>query len=246
MLCDDLELRGRTGRGVVESVQLGHVRPTLDGVDVVGRDMTKTGPQGPVFVNVDIRVAANALAAVVGPSGSGRTSFLLALCGRLRLTAGQLHVAGHPLPARATTVRELVAPARLRPGMELEQRLRVHESVRERESINDLDERATTRAFEFLELDHIDRNSLVSELPPVDQLLLALALTIADRPAGVVVDDVESGLPSADQERAWSALRAVSRTGITVLASATVAPEDLIAVRLRDKKTETHSEERGK
>ena len=51
-----------------------------------------------IFRDVDLTVAPGALAAVVGPAGSGRSSLLLTLAGRMRSTAGTLSVLGHKKP----------------------------------------------------------------------------------------------------------------------------------------------------
>ncbi|TVT23945.1 ABC transporter ATP-binding protein, partial [Amycolatopsis rhizosphaerae] len=57
------------------------------GAAVTARGLGVRGPRGPVFENVDLEVPAGGFLVVHGPGGSGRTSLLLALSGRLRLTA---------------------------------------------------------------------------------------------------------------------------------------------------------------
>src|SRR5690349_6572758 len=68
--------------------------------------------------DLDLRVGAGETVAVTGPPGSGRTSTLLALAGRLRLTTGRIdfggtaslaHVPGVTDPEPVFTVREHVA-----------------------------------------------------------------------------------------------------------------------------------------
>src|SRR6476660_5084345 len=55
------------------------------------------GNAGWIFRDVDLRLPAGSLTAVVGPAGCGRSSLLLALAGRMRPTAGSLSVLGHNL-----------------------------------------------------------------------------------------------------------------------------------------------------
>lgn len=88
---------------------------TAAGVDVVARGASVRGPRGPVFEGVDLDVPAGGLLAVHGPAGSGRTSLLLALAGRMRLSGGAVRVGGHVLPAEGRRVRRLVAVARAAP-----------------------------------------------------------------------------------------------------------------------------------
>lgn len=195
----------------------------VDGVSVTARGITARGPEGTVFENVSAHVEPGSLATVVGHSGTGRTSMLLALSGRLRLVAGHLEVSGHVLPAQARAVRRLVAPARLRPGFELERHLRVREMVGERRITTGVTGDAVDAAFDLVGLDPAP-DALVGELHPGGQLLVAVALGAAEAPAGLLVDDVDLGLPQAARTRVWAALRAVARTGTTVLASAADPP----------------------
>ena len=48
----------------------------VDGVSIVARGITATGPEGIVFENVDARVYPGELAVIVGEGGTGRTSLL--------------------------------------------------------------------------------------------------------------------------------------------------------------------------
>ncbi|MER7082440.1 ABC transporter ATP-binding protein, partial [Saccharopolyspora kobensis] len=75
-----------------------------------------------------------------------------------------------------------------------------------------------------------DRSALIDELHPADRLLLAVALAIAPSPAGILVDDVDVGLPLPSRARVWAALHEVTRTGMTVLASAADAPSGDVEV----------------
>ncbi|GAA0510678.1 hypothetical protein GCM10011581_00680 [Saccharopolyspora subtropica] len=204
----------------------------VDGVNILARGIAACGPEGVVFANLDLRVEPGELAVIAGPGGSGRTSLLLALSGRLRLVAGHLEVSGHVLPAQAAAVRQLIRPARLRPGCELEDRHRVREAITERRLISGASHEAVAGALALVGIDP-DRAALVGDLHPADQLLLAVALTAAGTPSGILVDDVDAGLPLAARSRVWAALREVTRTGTTVLATATDPPSgDAAVIRL--------------
>lgn len=213
----------------------------IEGVGILGRGLTATGPLGSVFENIDLRVEPGSLAIVSGASGSGRTSMLLALSGRLRLVAGHLKVSGLVLPYRARTVRKLVVPARFSPGFDLEPRHSVRQVVRERRAISKVSRESLDDAFALVGVESRP-SALIGDLHPAERLLLAVALAAAERPAGMLVDDVDLGLPAASRQRAWSALREVAATGTTVLTSATEPPSggDVTMVRLSSETPDTN------
>lgn len=186
--------------------------------------MSVRGPRGAVFENLDLRVGAGGLLVVHGPGGSGRTSLLLALAARMRLSGGTVRVGGHVLPRAARRVRDLVAVARAEPAVGLDGNLRVSELVAERRW---LDRRLTSRrvAEAFAVLGVRPRHSdLVRDLSRADELLLATALALAGHPAAIVVDDVGLGCGADDRAHLWQALSRVCATGCTVLAAAADAP----------------------
>jgi len=196
-------------------------------VGIVARRITARGPLGPAFQAVDLEAEPGSLVAVAGPGGSGRTSLLLALAGRLRLVAGQLTVGGYRLPVRSAAVRRLVAVARARPAIDLDQRLRVRELIVERRLIawRSASAESIAAALGLLGIDP-PGDALVCDLHPAEQTLLACALAVATDPGAVVVDDVDEGLEPGDVPWVWRALRAVAGTGCTVVASAGAPPPD--------------------
>lgn len=198
---------------------------SVSSVGIVARRITACGPLGTAFESVDLEAEPGDLVAVTGPAGSGRSSLLLAVAGRLRLVAGELIVGGYRLPMRSPAVRKLVAVARARPAIDLDQRLRVEELIVERCVTAP---RSTTgaRVAAALRLLGIDppRDALLFELHPAEQTLLACALAVATGPGAVVVDDVDEGLEPGDVPWVWRALHAVAGTGCTVVASAGAPP----------------------
>ncbi|GAB3552807.1 ABC-type cobalamin/Fe3+-siderophores transport system ATPase subunit [Actinopolyspora lacussalsi] len=193
------------------------------GVAITARGISVRGPLGPVFSNVDAEIRPGELATVTGPSGTGRTALLLTLSGRLRPITGTIEVDGRSLPKGAKRARTLIAPARLRPGFELEGRWRVREAVRERRITTKVDHDDISDAFDLVGIDP-EPEAVIDSLHPGERLLLAVALGMAALPAGLLVDDVELGLPEAARTRVWAALEAIADAGTTVLASNTDPP----------------------
>jgi ABC-type multidrug transport system ATPase subunit len=199
------------------------------GVGIVARSITARGPLGPAFQAVDLEAEPGSLVAVTGPGGSGRSCLLLALAGRLRLVAGQLTVGGQHLPKRSSAVRRLVAVARVRPAIDLEQHLRVQELMAERSLVapRSASPASIAAALSLLGIDP-PRDALLRDLHPAEQTLLACALAVATAPGAIVIDDVDQGLEPGDVPWVWRALRAVAGTGTgcTVVASAGAPPPD--------------------
>ncbi|MFD8543302.1 ATP-binding cassette domain-containing protein [Streptomyces sp. NPDC059649] len=179
-----------------------------------------------MFEGVDLEVPAGGLLVAHGPAGCGRTSLLLALAGRMRLSGGAIRVGGYVLPAAGRRVRATVAVARAAPAVALEGRLRVKEVMAERRLTGaGVTERRIREAFETVGI--APRGSdLVEDLGPLQALLLATALALAERPGALVVDDVDEGLPPDAHGSVWQALDRVrnSGPGPTVLAGCVRTP----------------------
>ncbi len=197
----------------------------VHGEAVTARGISVRGPRGPVFENVDVVVPAGGLLVVHGPAGSGRTSVLLALAGRMRLGTGALRVGRHRAPgAGAGRVRRSVAVARADGAVAAEGRLRVRELVAERCWLEKgVTRRQVVEAARLLGL-HLRGTTLVEDLPPLEALLLDVALALAARPPVLVVDAVDRDCPDGDRALAWRALATVAATGCTVLAAAAQPP----------------------
>ena len=92
---------------------------------------------GWIFQDINLTLRPSSVAAIVGPAGTGRTSLLLALAGRMEANTGSLTVAGHCLRDRPKNVRAVTAVARAGRSVGPEPRLTVSESVTERCLIED-------------------------------------------------------------------------------------------------------------
>ncbi|MFD8706800.1 ATP-binding cassette domain-containing protein [Kitasatospora sp. NPDC059648] len=202
----------------------------IAGVDVVARGASVRGPRGAVFENLDLRVDPGGLLVVHGPGGSGRTTVLLALAGRMRLDGGAVQVGGAVLPRNGRRVRELVAVARAEPAVGLDPDLRVRELVAERRWLSRrLSAAQVAEAFAVLGIE-VDHRTPVRDLPPVEALGVAVALALATRPAVVVADDVDRGCPAEDRTRVWRLLGRACRVGCTVLAGAVDPPASAVGL----------------
>lgn len=170
--------------------------------------------QGWVFRDVDLVLPAGSVAAIAGPSGSGRTMLLLSLAGRAKSSTGELRV--NDAASRAD-IRRQVTVARATGAVELDPDLTVGDSRREAGLLfygADLD-----WAEKLVGLDINNAASAIGDLAPDDAALFALALAASARPAAVVLDDVDAHTTPDQQRRIWAALAAVAGAGITTVAS---------------------------
>ena len=128
---------------------------------------------------------------------------------------------------RSPAVRRLVAVARVRPAIDLDQRLRVQELITERRLLSggQAGDGSLADALGLLRIDP-PRDALLADLHPAEQVLLACALSVATEPGAIVIDDVDQGLEPGDLPWVWRALRAVAGTGCTVVASASAPPPE--------------------
>lgn len=179
--------------------------------------------QGWVYRDIGLSLATGEMAAVVGPSGSGRTMLLLTLAGRAKPSAGELRVG---VATARPDIRGLVNVARATGAVELDPDLTVGDSRREAGLLfygTDLAE-----AEDLVGL-NLDSATVVGDLAADDAALFALALAACGRPAALVLDDVDLRTTPAQQDRIWAALRAVADSGIAVVASALAAGSSVVA-----------------
>jgi ABC-type branched-subunit amino acid transport system ATPase component len=183
--------------------------------------LTKSGW---VFKDIDLTLRPASVAAIVGPSGTGRSCLLLALSGRMEPNTGTLTVAGHNFSDKPSTVRSLTAVARIGSVVGPEPGLTVRESINERCLIENVD--TTIGRTRFLEACAalrvtFDPQVLVASLIVDQAMLLAVALACVRVSAVIVLDDLDRGVSAAMQQVILDALIRLAKTGPTIILSTT-------------------------
>ncbi len=154
--------------------------------------------------DLDLVIEAGEAVAVAGPPGSGRTSTLLALARRLRLSVGTVslsgtaalgHVAGVNDPEPVFTVRE---------------------HVRERLALLG----RSRREAATVDLHGLDPESQGRDLTPYQKQVLGLILARLAKPALIALDGVDSGLDAGEQAALWALLGELTAEGVAVLVTA--------------------------
>jgi ABC-type multidrug transport system ATPase subunit len=191
--------------------------PVIDAADVGVRTY-----RGWVYSGFGLHASAGQVIAIAGQGGSGRTSVLLTLGGRMRASQGSLRVCGHTLPRAAARVRALTSVGRIGGAAELEPGLRVTDHVRERALAGRV--RPAKTAFEaavdVVKAD-LPPRQLVGELEPWAATAFALTLALMGSRQLILLDDLDAGADADSQAWLWQAARRVAETGPCVIATTT-------------------------
>lgn len=175
---------------------------------------------------LDLDVPQGSLVVVEGTAGSGRSTLLLALTGRMRGVGGELEVAGVP-GTQGRRLRARTSVARISDLIDVDDPLTVTECVTERCLTDGVPAAQGSRRMSLLEDElgfRVPREETVGDLSQLVRTLL-LVLLAQLRPADLVVlDDLDTRLSPADQELALAHLARFAATGPTVVVSTISAP----------------------
>jgi len=166
-----------------------------------------------LFQDLDVSAGPGDLVAVVGPPGSGRTTLLLALARRFRLSAGKVAIDGVPALGY---VPEVTAP---------EPVFTVAEHVRERLVLTG------GKKGEPVDLLGLDPEIKGRDLTPYEKQVLGLVLARLSNPALIALDGLDDGLDAAEQAALLKQLAEIAATGTAVVFTARdIDPESVTTV----------------
>ncbi|MDH6627095.1 ABC-2 type transport system ATP-binding protein [Streptomyces sp. LBL] len=227
----------------------------MGGIRITAEGLGLRGPRGWVFRDLGVDAEPGSLIAVTGPSGSGRTSLLLALTGRMKATEGTAAVGTARLPKQLGAVRRVSALAHVPGVTDLDPALTVGEHLYERAllqrryggSLRELLRPRAERAHETklfvdsalttagLAPEALPKGSrtAVRDLERVEALRLSVALALVGRPGLLGVDDTDLKLSGAERAEVWELLTSIAEAGTTVLAVCAEAPEGAVTVPTR-------------
>jgi ABC-2 type transport system ATP-binding protein len=157
-----------------------------------------------LFHDLDVTVEPGEVVAVVGPPGSGRTTLLLALAQRFRLSAGRVTVDG---PAALGHVPDVSAP---------EPVFTVAEHVRERLALLG----RSRRDADSVDLRGLDPETKGRDLTPYEKQVLGLVLAQLANPVVIALDGFEEGLDARERADLLRLLTEIAATGPAVLLTA--------------------------
>ncbi|ETK33585.1 ABC transporter ATP-binding protein [Microbispora sp. ATCC PTA-5024] len=213
-------------------------RAAFAGAEVRARGLGLRGRHGWVYRDVTLDAGPGTLTAVQGEAGSGRTSLLLTLAGRMRHGEGTLAVGGHTSPRAIRRVAALGLFPDVNPLDDaLSVREHLHERMRPhgllwRRGNGDVVTPALARAgLDPAALPEGDR-TLARDLTRDQAVRLGIALALLDGPGLLLVDDFDDGIPADGRHALWATLRGLADAGLTVVAACTDAREAAEAASL--------------
>lgn len=199
---------------------------------ITARGLALGSRRGPVYGPLDLDVPTGWVVAVVGPQGSGRTSLLLTLAGRLRPTSGTVTVLGTDGVRHARFVQRHAAVAGFAAIDDLDGGLRVRELIKERADLvvplwrrplHVTDAAYTDLVTHVFGAATLDLDVMVADLSALGLARLRVLLAMIGRPQLVVVDDVDAVRDPAEQRELWRTLQRICGAGVTVVAATTSA-----------------------
>jgi ABC-2 type transport system ATP-binding protein len=168
-----------------------------------------------VFRDLEILIEPGDLVAVTGPPGSGRTTALLCLAGRLRLSEGSVDL------LRGRAALGFV------PGVsDPEPVMTVDEHVRERSALLGLPN-------VDVPLLGLDPQAQGRQLGPFQRHLLGIVLALMEDPRLIALDGVDEGLDAGERTRLREVLHEVTDAGVAVIVTARNLDDDDVTTEVR-------------
>ena len=192
-----------------------------------GQAVVATGVRkrfGPVeaLAGLDVQVRSGEIYGLLGPNGSGKTTFIRCLAGLLRPDAGSITVLGQrPLAAvQAGRVGYMTQAAALYGDLSIDENLSFFARL---EGLTNADDRAASvlRTVDLLDR----RRSVVSTLSGGMRTRLSLAIALLHEPDLLLLDEPTVGVDPVLRQELWTHLRSLAGGGTTILVSSHVMDE---------------------
>ena len=171
-----------------------------------------------VVDGVTVRLDDGALAGILGPNGSGKTTTIRMLCGLMMPTAGDATVVGLDVRKQSEAIRRRIGYMSQRFG--LYEDLTVAENLRFYASVYGLHgaELAARVKETLADLGLTERSGqLAAALSGGWKQRLALACAIAHRPDLVFLDEPTAGVDPASRRLLWRWIYSLAERGTTIL-----------------------------
>lgn len=191
-------------------------------VAVAAQDVRKRFGAVEALRGLDLAVRAGEIYGLLGPNGSGKTTFIRCVAGLLRPEKGTLTVLGQTPRAAVTSGRVgymTQAPA-LYGELSVQENLRFFAAL---ESVPGAEQRIeeALRAVDLLDR----RKSVVNTLSGGMRTRVSIAATFLHHPSLLLLDEPTVGVDPVLRHELWSRFRRLAAAGITILVSSHVMDE---------------------
>jgi branched-chain amino acid transport system ATP-binding protein len=177
---------------------------------------------GPIEVvhAIDMDVAAGECVALIGWSGSGKTTFMKTVVGLLRASSGEIIYEGRdliPLPAHLYVTRGI---AMVPEGRHLFAGMSVYENILV--GAHTVDNRASiaeqeSLIFELFPILEQRRDQIAGTLSGGEQQMCAIGRALMSQPRLLLIDELSLGLAPIVVSRLVEALTAIRKLGTTII-----------------------------
>ncbi|MDP9282243.1 MAG: ABC transporter ATP-binding protein [Chloroflexota bacterium] len=171
---------------------------------------------------LDLRIRAGEIYGLLGPNGSGKTTFIRCVAGLLRPEGGTLTVLGGTPRAAVSAGRVgyMTQAAALYGDLSVQENLSFFAAL---QGVKHADERIeeALRTVDLLER----RRSVVNTLSSGMRTRVSLAATLLHRPSLLLLDEPTVGVDPLLRQEFWAHFRKLASSGITMLVSSHVMDE---------------------
>ena len=194
---------------------------------VEARDLVKQFGEVRALDGLSVEIRKGESFGLLGPNGSGKTTFIRMVAGLVRPTSGELRVLGHPIPSDSAQVRPMLGYMTQLQALYID--LSVWENVQffaRIFGINDPSKR-DARVVEVLTLVELlpRKGALVSTLSGGMKQRLSLACALVHDPRLLLLDEPTVGVDPQLRQTFWGYFRQLNERGVTILVSSHVMDE---------------------
>jgi branched-chain amino acid transport system ATP-binding protein len=188
-----------------------------------------------VLHGVDLALPRRTVLALLGPNGAGKSTLLKVASGRLRASAGHVHLGGAHVNKASSDALARAGLCAIPEGRAIFPNLTVTENLRLTAYTGASVDRVQDIAFTRFPRLAARANQLAGSMSGGEQQMLAMARALATNPAVLLVDELSMGLAPLVVRELYELVWALARDGVGVLvveqfADAALAVADRVAV----------------
>lgn len=189
---------------------------TVPGIELIG--VRAAYGRIDVLRGVDLAVPAGSVFALLGPNGAGKSTALRVISGRMRPTAGCVHVAGVHMNGAAPARLARAGLCSIPEGRGIFPNLTVSDNLRMATFRGGLAfEDVRDKAFDRFPVLGERRTQLAGTLSGGEQQMLALARALTTDPSVLLLDEISMGLAPLIVAQLYEAVARLAQEGITIL-----------------------------